>query len=81
MQQAGKPMERVKGRGKVYRLRTGETVNLRTSNDNNLVLSTNHPDPDKAQRRLKGDYILLVMPERQRTPGAVVAYFVRAEIA
>jgi hypothetical protein len=41
----------------------------------------NADDPDTARLNVEGtNFILIVMPERQRTPGPVMAYLVPAEI-
>ena len=83
MKQAGKPLERIKsnGRSMIYRMTDGRTVRLRTCNDHLLVVVADADDPDTAHVNVEGtDYVLVVMPERQRTPGAVIAYLVPSEI-
>jgi hypothetical protein len=84
MRQAGHPLERVKtnGRAMVYRTEDGQTVRLRTSNDPVLVVGADSTDPDDARLNIEGtDYLLLVMPEQQRTPGPVAAYFLPVGVA
>ena len=79
MQQAGKPMERVqaKGRAMIYRTPGGESVRVRTCNDHVLIVLADQDDPDKARLNVEGtDYVLIVMPERPRTPGPVVGYLI-----
>jgi hypothetical protein len=83
MKQCGKPLERVKsnGRAMIYRMSDGATVRLRTCNDHLLVVLADVDDPDTARVNVEGtDYLLVVMPERQRTPGPVVGYLIPAEV-
>src|SRR5262245_66682191 len=68
MQQAGKPMERLraKGRAMIYRTPGGETVRVRSCNDHVLIAVADQPDPDKARLNVEGtDYVLIAMPERR----------------
>ncbi len=84
MHQAGKPMERLqtKGRAMIYRTPGGETVRVRTCNDHVLIVLADQDDPDKARLNVEGtDYLLIVMPERPRTPGPVAGYLVPTEVA
>lgn len=83
MKHCGKPLERVKsnGRAMIYRMSDGATVRLRTCNDHILVVLADADDPDTARLNVEGtDYVLVVMPERQRTPGPVTGYLVPAEV-
>jgi hypothetical protein len=83
MKQCGKPLERIKsnGRSMIYRLPNGATVRLRTCNDHLLLVLADRDDPDRARLNVEGtDHVLIVMPERERTPGPVVGYLVPAEI-
>jgi hypothetical protein len=83
MKQSGKPLERVKsnGRAMIYQMTDGTTVRMRTCNDHLLVVLADGDDPDTAAVNVEGtDYVLVVMPERQRTPGPVVGYFVPAAV-
>jgi hypothetical protein len=53
----------------------GETVRVRSCNDHILIAIADHEDPDKARLNVEGtDYVLIVMPDRPRTPGPVVGY-------
>jgi hypothetical protein len=83
MKQCGKPLERIKsnGRAMIYRASDGSTVRMRTCNDHLLVILADSADPDRARVNVEGtDYLLIVMPERQRTPGPVVAYLIPAGV-
>jgi hypothetical protein len=83
MNQAGKPLERIKssGRAMIYRMPDGSTVRLRTCNDHLLVVLADADDADTARLNVEGThFVLIVMPERQRTPGPVMVYLVPAEI-
>jgi hypothetical protein len=83
MRQSSKPLERTKsnGRAMIYRMSDGSTVRLRTCNDHVLVVLADADDPDTARLNVEGtDYVLIVMPERQRTPGPIMAYLGPAEI-
>jgi hypothetical protein len=82
MKQSGKPLERIKsnGRAMIYRMPDGATVRLRTCNDHLLVVLADADDPD-AHVNVEGtDYVLMVMPERERTPGPVIGYLIPAAI-
>jgi hypothetical protein len=83
MHQAGKPLERIqaKGRAMIYRAPGGETVRVRTCNDHVLIVVADQHDPNKARLNVEGtDYVLLVMPERPRSPGPIIAYLVPTEV-
>jgi len=83
MKQFGKPLQRIKsnGRAMIYQMPDGETVRLRTCNDHLLVVLADTDDPDTARLNVEGtDHVLIVMPERQRTPGPVMGYLVPARI-
>jgi hypothetical protein len=83
MKQSGKPLERIKsnGRAMIYRMMDSTTVRMRTCNDHLLVVLADGDDPDIAGVNVEGtDYVLQVMPERQRTPGPVVGYLVPAAV-
>ena len=84
MRLAGKPLDRMqaKGRAMIYRTGAGETVRVRTCNDHVLIVLADRADPDKARLNIEGtDYVLIVMPERPRTPGPVVGYLVPTDVA
>ena len=84
MAQNGKPLTRISGTGRSmrYTLPNGESVRVRTCNDHILiVLSDKHSGSD-AKLNIEGtDWLLIVMPEVERTPGKVRAYFVPTHIA
>ena len=83
MKQAGNPLERIKpnGRAMIYQMPDGATVRLRTCNDHLLVVLADTDDPDTARLNVEGtEYVLIVMPERQRTPGPVVGYLIPAKV-
>lgn len=76
MEQNGKPLSKLpsKGTAKLYRLPNGETVRARTCNDHILIAVADAPT-EGARLNVEGtDWILLVMPEVPRTPGAVRVY-------
>src|SRR4051812_20285860 len=84
MAQLGRPLRRAptKGRAMIYQLPDKKTVRLRTSNDHLLVVLANSDDADAARVNVDGtDFLLVVMPERQRTPGPIVAYLVPVKVA
>jgi hypothetical protein len=83
MKQCGRPLERIKsnGRAMIYSTSAGETVRMRTCNDHVLVVLADSDDPDAARLNVEGtDYLLIVMPERQRTPGPVIGYLVPVSV-
>jgi hypothetical protein len=69
------------GRAMMYSLPNSETVRVRTCNDHILiVLSDQHSG--NAKLNIEGtDWLLVVMPERERTPGNVKAYLVPTSVA
>lgn len=76
MQALGRPLTRQpsKGRAMLYSMPNGETVRLRTCNDHVLIVVGDRPTPD-AKLNIEGtDWLLLVMPEVERTPGNIVCY-------
>ena len=84
MQQNGQPLIKQPGYGRSMRfvLPNGQTVRVRTCNDHILIVVADHPDPDKASLNIEGtDWLLLVMPEIERTPGKVLAYLVPTHVA
>jgi hypothetical protein len=78
MKQNGKPLTKQLGFGRsmMYTLANGETVRVRTCNDHILiVLSDRHSGTGKLN--IEGtDWLLVVMPEIERTPGKVKCYLV-----
>lgn len=81
MREAGKQVTRLptKGRAMIYSLENGETVRVRTCNDHVLIVVADTPTPD-ARLNIEGtDWLLVVMPEKERTQGKIVAYLVPTE--
>lgn len=78
MRQNGKPLTKLpsRSRSKLYALPNGETVRARTCNDHILIVVADKPSSD-AKLNIEGtDWLLVVMPEVERTPGKLVAYLV-----
>lgn len=78
MRGAGKPLTKIpsNGRSMIYGLPNGETVRLRTCNDHVLIIVSADPTLG-AKLNIQGtDWILIVMPEVERTEGRVLAYLV-----
>lgn len=76
MAAAGRPLTRQpsKGRAMIYALPNGETVRMRTCNDHVLLVVADRPSAD-AKLNIEGtDWILMVMPQVERTPGKVDCY-------
>jgi hypothetical protein len=58
----------------IYALPNGESVRMRTCNDHLLIVVGDRPTSD-AKLNIEGtDWILMVMPEVERTPGNTVCY-------
>jgi hypothetical protein len=83
MRQIGKPLTKIDspGRSMRYKMADGKTVRVRTCNDHILIVLA-----DKASKNAKlniegTDYLLIVMPEVERTPGKVIAYLVPTKVA
>lgn len=78
MLQNGKPLTKLpsKGRSMLFELPDGDTVRARTCNDHILIAVADSPSPD-AKLNIDGtDWLLIVMPEEERTHGKVLAYLV-----
>jgi hypothetical protein len=78
----GKPLTKMpsKGTAKLYRLADGDTVRARTCNDHILIAVADEPSPG-ARLNIEGtDWIMLVMPEIPRTPGAVLTYLLPTKV-
>jgi hypothetical protein len=76
MRSIGKPLTKLpsKGRAMLYALPNGETVRMRTCNDHVLIVVADSPSAE-AKLNIEGtDWLLLVMPETERTAGKTVAY-------
>lgn len=83
MKQNEKPLTKraTRGRAMLYSLPNGESVRIRTTNDHVLVAVADKPSED-AHLNIEGtDWLLVVMPEIERTHGGVLAYLVPAETA
>jgi hypothetical protein len=84
MRQNGNPLTKVTGFGRSmrYTLPNGETVRARTCNDHILIVLSDKPKGPKTKLNIEGtDWLLIVMPEVERTPGKVRAYFLPASVA
>lgn len=82
MAQNGKPLTKLpsKGTAKLYSLPNGETVRARTCNDHILIAVAEEPT-EGARLNVEGtDWILLVMPEVPRTPGALRGYLLPTKV-
>lgn len=83
MRQNGKPLTRLDtpGRAMIYSLPQGQTVRVRTCNDHILVVLADRPSHD-AKLNIEGtDFLLIVMPEIERTHGNVIGYLVPTSVA
>lgn len=83
MKQNGKPLTKQLGFGRamMYTLANGETVRVRTCNDHILIVLADQPS-EEARLNIEGtDWLLMVMPEIERTPGKVRAYLVPTDVA
>jgi hypothetical protein len=74
----GQPLEMMSSRGRsmLYKLQTGATVRVRTSNDPVLVVGAESTDNGLKLNISGTDFILLVMPEKPRTWGEVKGYLI-----
>jgi len=65
----------------IYRMANGATVRARTCNDHILIAVADSPAED-ANLNIEGtDWLLVIMPEIERTPGRVLAYLVPTDEA
>lgn len=83
MRQNGKPLTRVDsfGGSMMYKTPEGERVRVRTCNDHIIIVLAKE-DAKGAKLNIEGtDYLLIVMPEAERTSGRVNAYLVPTHIA
>jgi hypothetical protein len=83
MEENGKPLKKIQssGRSMQYQLPNGETVRVRTCNDHLLIVLADSPDED-APLNIEGtNWLLIVMPEVERTPGKVNAFLVPTAVA
>jgi hypothetical protein len=84
MKKNGRPLTKIAGTGRAmkYRMPNGETVRVRTCNDHILIVLSDKPSGAHTKLNIDGtDWLLIVMPEVQRTPGKVRAYLVPTPIA
>lgn len=84
MRQNGKELTKVDsfGRAMVYKLADGKSVRGRTCNDHILIALADSTSTKNAKLNIEGtDYLLIVMPELERTPGKVKAYLVPTKVA
>jgi hypothetical protein len=78
MESSGRPLKKLasKGRAMLYAMPDGKTVRLRTCNDHLLIVVGDRPTAD-AKLNIEGtDWLLIVMPEIERTPGRVHSYLI-----
>jgi hypothetical protein len=83
MKRNGKPLKKLDspGRSMRYELPNSETVRVRTCNDHILIVIADRPTED-AKLNIEGtDWLLIVMPEIERTPGKVIGYLVPTSVA
>jgi len=65
----------------MYSLPDGKSVRVRTCNDHILIVVADKPSSD-AKLNIEGtDFLLIVMPEVERTPGQVTGYFIPTTVA
>ncbi len=79
VKQNGKLLTRRQGSGRamLYALPNGDTVRVRTTNDHALIVVADQPSPHNAKLNIEGtEWLLIVMPMVERTPGNVIAYLV-----
>src|SRR5436305_699929 len=83
MRRGGKPLTRMptKGRAMLYQLSNGETLRVRTCNDHVLIVVGDSPEPESMSNIEGTDWLLVVMPEIERTRGRVLAYLIPASEA
>jgi hypothetical protein len=83
MDRNGRSLTRLpsKGRALIFRNEEGETVRIRTCNDHVLIGLAESADV-AAPINIEGtDFLLIAMPETERTPGSVMVFIVPSEIA
>ena len=68
------------GRSMIYEMANSETVRVRTCNDHVLITVADRPT-ENADLNIEGtDFLLIVMPEKERTAGKIIAYLIPTEI-
>jgi hypothetical protein len=83
MRQNAKPLTKVEspGRSMMYSLPDGKSVRVRTCNDHILIVLADKASKE-AKLNIEGtDYLLVVMPEVERTPGKVRGYLIPTTVA
>ena len=71
-----------RGRSMIYRMKSGDSVRIRTCNDHVLVVIADDPQDINSKLNIQGtDWLLIVMPEIQRTAGRVISYLVPTDVA
>ena len=71
-----------RGRSMIYRMKSGDSVRIRTCNDHVLVVIADDPQDIDSKLNIQGtDWLLIVMPEIQRTAGRVISYLVPTNVA
>jgi hypothetical protein len=83
MKQNGRELTKLPGFGRsmMYSLSNAETVRVRTCNDHILIVLGDQPSGE-ARLNIEGtDWLLVVMPEIERTPGRVRTYLVPTVVA
>jgi|SRR5580700_5489139 hypothetical protein len=79
----GHPLTKVEsfGRAMMYQLPDGKSVRVRTCNDHILIVLASKASKN-AKLNIEGtDFLLIVMPEIERTPGKVIGYLVPTKVA
>jgi hypothetical protein len=70
------------GRSMMYKMPNSKSVRVRTCNDHILIALADSTSPKDAKLNIEGtDYLLIVMPEVERTPGKVKAYLVPTKVS
>ena len=83
MRNAGRELKKIKtsGRAQIYEMNNGETIRVRTCNDHVLLIAAEN-DGTYENMSIKGtDWILVVMPEIERTQSNIMAYLIPTDIA
>ena len=83
MSRIGKPLTKIPGFGRamMYSLPNGERVRVRTCNDHILIVVADSPSID-ARLNIEGtEWLLIVMPEVERTSGRTFGYLVPTQVA
>ena len=78
MRVSGIPLKKIPspGRSMIYAMSNGEEVRVRTCNDHVLIVVADRPT-EHANLNIEGTHwLLIVMPEVERTAGRIIAYLV-----